>query len=61
MAEEIQDAQTTPVPPRMPMIHRITGHGGIVDAEAEHPNGDVIVRLNDQWFFLDDCEEWEPK
>lgn len=40
------------------LIHTISGHGGVVDAEAEHPNGDVLVRLNDQWFMLADCVEW---
>lgn len=41
------------------LFHTISGHGGVVDAEAEHPNGDVLVRLNDQWFMLADCVEWE--
>lgn len=61
MSDEPQDAQDKPVPPRMMLIHKPSGHGGVVDAEAEHPDGMVIVRVNDQWFPLDDCEEWEPK
>lgn len=60
MAEEIQDAQTIDVPPKLMLIHNITGHGGMVDATAEHPDGKDIVRINDQWFFLDDCKEWKP-
>lgn len=61
MAEETQDAQTVEVPPALYLIHSITGHGGRVDASAEQPDGTDIVRINDQWFFLDDCKEWEPR
>lgn len=28
---------------------------GVIDAEAIHPDGMVIVRINDQWFPLSLC------
>lgn len=27
---------------------------GIIDAEAIHPDGKVLVRISDHWWFLDD-------
>lgn len=29
---------------------------GRVDAEAVHPDGTVLVRINDKWFQLSECE-----
>lgn len=28
---------------------------GIIDDQAEHPDGLVIVRVNDRWFPIDLC------
>lgn len=32
------------------------GERGVVDAEAIHPDGSVLVRINDKWFQLNECE-----
>lgn len=57
MEDDVEDETDTNIGRKL--FHTISGHGGVVHAEAEHPNGDVLVRLNDQWFMLADCVEWE--
>jgi len=39
--------------------HSVCAQGGIngaVTADATHPDGRVLVRLHDHWFFADECE-----
>lgn len=36
------------------VMHMVSGEEGVVDAEATWPDGAVLVRLNDHWFFADD-------
>lgn len=38
-----------------PAHHPLSGESGIIDATTTHPDGAVLVRLNDHWFFADDC------
>lgn len=36
--------------------HQLSGITGVVDSTAEHPDGAVVVRVDDHWLFLEDCE-----
>lgn len=36
--------------------HALSNTDGIIDATAEHPDGRKLVRVEDHWFFRDDCE-----
>lgn len=38
------------------LTHPQSGETGIVDATAEHPDGRVLVRINDHWFFADETQ-----
>lgn len=43
------------------VTHPLSGQYGVIDATAEHPDGRVLVRLNDRWFFADDTRSsWWP-
>lgn len=35
--------------------HPLSGITGIVDAQTEHPDGRALCRVNDHWFFADEC------
>lgn len=38
------------------VLHRLSGVSGVVDATSSHPYGQILCRINDQWFFAADCE-----
>lgn len=36
------------------VTHLSSGEVGMIDATVEHPDGRILVRLNDRWFFADE-------
>lgn len=40
----------------MTLFHGQSNTLGKVDATATHPDGKHLVRIEDHWFFLDDCK-----
>ena len=36
------------------LFHPLSGEMGFVDAVAEHPDGRLLVRIDDRWFFADE-------
>lgn len=39
------------------LIHSQANITGKVDATSFHPDGRVVVRIDDHWLFRDECEE----
>lgn len=39
------------------LTHARSGVRAVPDATVTHPDGKLLVRLNDQWFFRADCKE----
>lgn len=37
------------------VYHQQSGISGRVDAAVEHPDGEVLWRVDDHWFFAKDC------
>ena len=35
--------------------HYLSGIRGRVDAAVEHPDGSILWRIDDHWFFAKDC------
>lgn len=43
------------------VIHRLSGTWGVIDGMVRHPDGRIVVRLNDRWFFAADTQpSWWP-
>lgn len=42
---------------RVTLSHPASGTFGEVEDRPEHPDGRKLVRILDQWFFEDECEE----
>ena len=46
-------------------IHPQSGTTGEIDARVTHPDGRELVRIDDCWFFADECVqgyvEYEPE
>lgn len=38
------------------IYHALSDTDGIIDDVSSHPDGKIIVRVNDHWFFREDCE-----
>ncbi len=38
------------------LTHEVSGITGEVDATSQHPDGRHLVRIDDHWFFLDECK-----
>lgn len=36
------------------LYHELSNTIGFVDAEAVHPDGKALARINDRWFVADD-------
>lgn len=39
----------------MKLYHSYSGLSGVVDAIEVHPDGRALCRVNDHWFFADEC------
>lgn len=43
------------IPPLYKVRHTVSGELGRVDDATEHPDGAILWRINDKWFFAKDC------